>query len=290
MTQNRFESQPVPEGYRLIDVGDAALAVRTVGQGPDLVFVHGFPVHGETWRKLLPRLAEQWTCHVFDLAGFGLSRWDRDANFNFTSQAARLHKAVSSIGLERYALVAHNTGATVARWLCHLDPDRVTHLTLINTEIPGHRPPWIPLYQSLCGLPFAASAFQLLMRSRTFRRSPMGLGGLFTNKDLLDGEFQRLFIQPLLEDRERMQGLVNFLRDAKWDVVDAMAQMHATFKARVQMIWGEDCVTFPLARAEQMIPQFRNFGGLTRIKSAALMPHEEQPAAVLDALIPFLNT
>ncbi len=60
---------------RLLDVGEGEVALRTVGQGPDVLFVHGWPVSGATFRTLLPFLAEHVTCHVIDLPGAGSSRF-----------------------------------------------------------------------------------------------------------------------------------------------------------------------------------------------------------------------
>ena len=72
------------------DVADATLAVRRFGSGPALVLIHGFPVHGYTWRALLPALAEHHTCFVLDLPGLGDSGWTDATDFSFTGQARRV--------------------------------------------------------------------------------------------------------------------------------------------------------------------------------------------------------
>ena len=56
---------------KLHKIDDASIAVRVYGQGPALILVHGFLVHGYTWRKMLPKLAEKFTCYVLDMPGFG---------------------------------------------------------------------------------------------------------------------------------------------------------------------------------------------------------------------------
>ena len=42
------------EPDRWIDLPDCTLPYWTVGQGPDLVFVHGWPVDARTWRRVVP--------------------------------------------------------------------------------------------------------------------------------------------------------------------------------------------------------------------------------------------
>ena len=60
---------------RFLDVGAGEVAYRRVGTGPDVLFVHGWPVSGATFRTLLPHLADHVTCHVIDLPGAGSSRF-----------------------------------------------------------------------------------------------------------------------------------------------------------------------------------------------------------------------
>ena len=57
-----------------VDLADPAY--RRVGVGPDVLFVHGWPVSSATFRTLLPHLVDQVTCHLVDLPGAGSSRFD----------------------------------------------------------------------------------------------------------------------------------------------------------------------------------------------------------------------
>jgi pimeloyl-ACP methyl ester carboxylesterase len=56
-----------------IDTPGARLPVRRFGSGPALLLVHGFPLSGFTWRKVLPELSRRYTCYVPDLRGMGES-------------------------------------------------------------------------------------------------------------------------------------------------------------------------------------------------------------------------
>src|SRR5262245_49620105 len=57
-----------------IDVGHSRVAYYRFGSGPDLVFVHGWPLHAATFRKVVPELATAFTCHLIDLPGAGQTR------------------------------------------------------------------------------------------------------------------------------------------------------------------------------------------------------------------------
>jgi pimeloyl-ACP methyl ester carboxylesterase len=288
-------SAPSPESFYAsakaepFAAGDATLAVRCSGSGAAVVFVHGFPVHGATWRWLLPHLAERFRCVVVDLPGLGESAWSAATDFTWPGHARRIVELAARLELGAFALVAHDTGATVSRHVTLQAGGRVTRLALFNTEIPSHRPPWIPLYQRLARLPGAGAAFRLLLRSRRFVRSGMGFREFYTDRRLLD-EPGRLapYLEPLLASPARMEGMLRYLAGLRWDAVDALARRHAEIQAPVLFLWGEDDRTFPVERAEPMARQLGGPVRFVRIPRASLMPHEERPDAVLEHLLPFL--
>ena len=86
-----------------VDTGTARLALRRFGSGPPLLLVHGFPLSGFTWRKVLPELSRRYTCYVPDLPGMGESEWTDATDFSFPGQGRTLKVLVDRLGLERYA-------------------------------------------------------------------------------------------------------------------------------------------------------------------------------------------
>ncbi len=52
----------------------AQLHVEVVGEGPPLVLLHGWAMHGGVFAPLVERLRDRRTLHVVDLPGHGLSR------------------------------------------------------------------------------------------------------------------------------------------------------------------------------------------------------------------------
>ena len=46
-----------------------------MGQGPDLVLIHGWSMHSGVWHDLAEILAQHFTLHLVDLPGHGLSDW-----------------------------------------------------------------------------------------------------------------------------------------------------------------------------------------------------------------------
>ncbi len=58
--------------HRLVDVGDATLSVYEAGEGPALVFCHGFPELGYSWRRKIPVVgAAGFRAIAPDMRGYG---------------------------------------------------------------------------------------------------------------------------------------------------------------------------------------------------------------------------
>jgi pimeloyl-ACP methyl ester carboxylesterase len=272
-----------------VDAGDATLPLRRFGSGPPLLLVHGFPLSGFTWRQLLPALAQRHTCLVPDLAGLGDSRWDAHTEFSWDGHARRLRRVIDHAGVSRYSILAQDTGGTIARRLALDDGARVERLVLINTEMPGHRPPWIPLYQwQMRWLPGAAAVFRRLLRADWFVKSSLAYGDCFADQALLEGEFRASFITAFAESPLLVAGMKEYLKGLYWDFVDALRQRHGELKMPVLLVWGEDDPIFPVALAREMAKQFADCRGLVAIPRAKLLVHEERPQQVAAAVLPFL--
>jgi len=280
----RFLAAPL----ETVDTGTARVAYRRFGTGPALLLVHGFPLAGFTWRKIIPALATRYTCYAPDVPGMGESTWTEATDFSFPGQGRTLKAFVDALGLARYSLMAQDTGGTFARFCALEDPARVDKLILLNTEMPGHRPPWIPLYQFLMGVPGTLTVFGRLLRSRAYLRSPMGFGGCFGDRDLINGEFHTQFVQPLIRSDLRKVGMQRYLRGATWPPVDALAREHARLTMPVQLIWGVDDPTFPIGLARAMVAQFPD-ARLAAVTGGRLLVHEERPAEVTRLALAFLG-
>jgi pimeloyl-ACP methyl ester carboxylesterase len=261
----------------LIDVGTAKLAYRKTGTGPDLVFVHGWPLHGETWRAIVPRLADRYTCHVFDLPGTGRSEWAKDTRINLRAHAVAVLTAIETLGLDRVGFVGHDSGGAIARVAAAELGTRCFGLALGNTEIPGHAPPGLVWFVRIGKMPGGLSLLPMILRSKRLRRSNIGLGGAFHDLAFIDGEFGEMFVKPLLSDKRAAAGQLRMIRHWEWDTMDAMAATHAKITAPVQLIWGARDPWFPVTKARAMVDQFPGGAELAEIPDGKVFVHEERP-------------
>lgn len=273
---------------RFVDVGHSRLAYWCFGEGPDLVFVHGWPVHSATFRRLVPALARDFRCHFLDLPGAGATEADASAPFGLVEHAATLRRAIDRLGLGRYGFVAHDSGAAIARLVAAGD-DRVTGLVLGNTEIPGHRPLMVEIYLKLTKIPGGLGLLRKAMRSRAVRHSRLGFGGCFEDPRYMDGEFHELFVAPLIDSEAVMAEQARLLASLDFSVVDRMAETHARIKAPVLLVWGERDPFFPLEKARGMLQQFPGGAEIKVIPGAKLFAHEDHAPEFLAFARPFLQ-
>jgi haloalkane dehalogenase len=268
---------------------DAELAWCEMGSGPPVLLIHGWPMHSKTWRHVAPLLAASHRVVMVDLAGLGQSRFHANTDLRFEAHAARLQAFVDAHVAGEFACLASDTGGTVARHLA-ARVRRLTHLMLLNTEIPHHRPPWIRLFQILFALPGGGAGLSIMARTPSFVRSSMGFGGTLKDLRFLDEEFQKLFVKPLQKPGPNRTGAMRYLRAIQWSTVDALEQLHPTLTCHVRMVWGADDPTLPIQWARAMAVQFSPQAELVEIANARLLVHEERPAEVArEALIFFAN-
>ena len=274
---------------RFVKVDDVTFSVRTVGEGEDIVFVHGFFVSGYTWRKVVSELSKDYKCHIIDMPGFGETKWEKQANLGFTAQAERLGKLLTRMDLDDLTVVAQDTGASISRLVAVNNPSLIKNLILINTEIPNHRPPFIPMHQILARLPLANYVFRGLLKVGFVVRSPLLINQFYSDKSLLkDPEYIRKYLDDL-KNYHAMAGFLKYLIGIEWDVVDGFKENHRKIQANVMMIWGEDDKTFPVQLAKNMCEQFDKEVSFNPVSHASLMPHEEQPEKVASLIREFVE-
>jgi haloalkane dehalogenase len=271
-----------------LDIGHSRLAYYRFGSGPDLVFVHGWPLHAATFRALIPVLATRFTCHLVDLPGAGQTACSADTPFDLVAQARSLRAAVDVLGLTRYALLAHDSGGGIARLLM-ADDTRVAGLVSGPTEIPGHTPFVVRMVQRACSIPGGFSLMIAAMRSRLVRSSSLGFGGCFADPAFAEGEFGSLFVAPLLGSAEYARLQSQLIRQLDHGVVEGLRDTHARMRAPVLLIWGEEDPIFPLEKARAMLGQFGGPVALEALPRGKCFVHEEQPAAFLALAQPFLE-
>ncbi|MGB0907028.1 MAG: alpha/beta fold hydrolase [Maricaulaceae bacterium] len=261
-----------------------------LGQGPALVFLHGWPFHQESYRMIVPELSKHFKC--YNLNSMGMAHGGKSLiknKMDFPDHADRVLAFADAMGLEKFNIMGHDTGGTIARFVAAKAPERVEKLVLLNTEMPGHRPPFIPFYQKTMRFPMNRIFFKLALKSKTYRHSSLGFGNVMYNKRLIDGEFDKYFVKYWLVDKHRFNGLVHYLTGLNFNRIDEMDALHRKITAPTQFIWGKNDLTFPCDQGRVMADRMPSCTDFTEIEGACFLPQEEKPKEVVAATLRFLS-
>jgi len=105
------------------------------GHGEPVVLLHGWPGFWYDWRRVVVPLAEEVDVIALDFRGFGDSdKPEGDPKELYTADrlAADVLALLDHLGVGRFVVAGHDTGAVVAQVLARTTPERVSALVLFN--------------------------------------------------------------------------------------------------------------------------------------------------------------
>jgi pimeloyl-ACP methyl ester carboxylesterase len=108
---------------RRVEVDGRPVRCRVVGDGEDLVVVHGLSGSWRWWSPLVERLAERCRLQLVELPRMGRLRAGELAPW--------LGRLLDVLGLDRVDVLAHSLGGLVATELATEQPNRVRRLVLV---------------------------------------------------------------------------------------------------------------------------------------------------------------
>ena len=130
---------------RYVRVDRMNLFAITLGEGPDLILLHGNPASTYSWRFVIEPLAEDFRVHAFDLPGFGFS--DKPANAVYTAAwfAKIIDGYMRAEGIEKAIVVGNSMGGEIATEFAALYASKVSALVLLAPSgLPQDDPEQLP--------------------------------------------------------------------------------------------------------------------------------------------------
>ncbi len=129
-------ADPFPIRRAQVRANGASFHVIEQGQGPAVLFCHGFPDTAETWRSQMRAVAGAGHRAVaLDMRGFGASYAPSDVGlYSALHTVGDLVGVLDALGIRSAVLVGHDWGADVAQRAMVMRPDRFR--AMVSLSIP----------------------------------------------------------------------------------------------------------------------------------------------------------
>jgi pimeloyl-ACP methyl ester carboxylesterase len=140
--------EPFPSSFHTqeIKTDGATIYVRVGGNGPAIVFLHGFGDNGDMWSPAAKALMKDHTIVVPDLRGMGYSSYP-DKGYDKKTQGLDIASVMDVLKIGKADLVTHDIGNMVGYALAAQFPDRITKWVIIDAPLPGIGP-WDEILKS----------------------------------------------------------------------------------------------------------------------------------------------
>ncbi|HEY8156794.1 MAG TPA: alpha/beta fold hydrolase [Myxococcota bacterium] len=262
---------------------------RTAGQGPVLLLVHGMAGSSETWRRVMPPLAERFTVLAPDLLGQGESEKPR-GDYSLGAHANMLRDLLDALGHERVTIVGQSLGGGVAMQFAYQFPERCERLVLVDSGGLGRE---VTFFLRVLTVPGFESVFPLICAPWVRvagNRVASWLGRAGMRPAPASQEVWRSFAS--LADTESRRAFFRSLRDVidfKGQAVSALGRLYRAAHLPTLIVWGAQDPFIPVSHAvaaHQAIPGSR----LEIFDGVGHYPHCEAPERFVEVLVDFIAT
>ncbi len=234
----------VLESWQHATIGTNGLQLHyvTQGEGPLMVFLHGFPEFWYSWRHQIPEFAQDFKVVAPDLRGYNESEKPaRQSAYGIADLVEDVKGLIQGLGYDRCVLVGHDWGGAIAWNFAYSYPDLLTHLIILNLPHParfaaGLRTPqqllrsWYILFFQIPGLP------EFLIRMGNYRALETALRGMAVRQDTFSSEdidrYKAAFAKP-----GALTASLNYYRNAFHQ--GFLAHSWPVLTVPTLMIWGE---------------------------------------------------
>lgn len=122
----------VTSSSRTVEVNGLACRYLQWGEADSspVLLLHGLRSYARTWEPVAQALSGSHLLIAPDFRGRGESEWDPQRSYRTDTYVSDIEHLVELIGLERFAIVGHSMGGTVAYTYAARHPDQVAALVI----------------------------------------------------------------------------------------------------------------------------------------------------------------
>lgn len=258
------------------------------GEGPPLVFAHGWLANANLWRKVVELLADRFTCIALDLP-FGAHRvaMDPSADLSPAGCADMIASVLGELGLSDVTLVGNDSGGAYSQIAVASNPKLVARLVLNSCETPYSEFPPAPFdaLPAVAKDPDALGRLFEALRDPAIRVTPPAFGLLV--KHPLERIVSDSYALPCVNDRAILLDTAKVMSSASSAPVQAAGrQLIAGFNRPVLFAWSPEDQVFEPADAWRY-SEGLSHGRMVLIEDAYSFTPEDQPERLAEEIARF---
>ena len=110
----------------------------TIGEGPLIVFLHGFPEFWKSWKHQISFFSKKFKVVALDMRGYGeTERPVKVGEYRIEKLARDVTELIDSLGQKKATVVGHDWGGAVAWATAMMNPSFVEKLIVMNAPHPA---------------------------------------------------------------------------------------------------------------------------------------------------------
>jgi pimeloyl-ACP methyl ester carboxylesterase len=255
------------------------------GEGPAIVFVHGYLVDGRLWDGVVDRLSDRFRCLAPDWPmGAQQVAMDPAADLSPPGVARTIADFLEALDLDQVTIVGNDSGGAMSQVLVAEHPQRIGRLVLTNCDTHENFPPGI--FKALPPLAALPGGPRLLA-------APFRVGALARTAF---ASFARTEIPPELvaswisasRDPAVMRDLGKVTRGMNKRHTLAAAEKLRDGELPILLAWAPGDRFFPIAYAERLAAETGNTR-IVRIEAAKTFVPLDQPGPLSEAIAEFVG-
>jgi pimeloyl-ACP methyl ester carboxylesterase len=222
------------------------VAYTDTGPGaPTLILLHGLPTAKELWSPVLPHLPAEWRIITYDLLDYGQSA-KIGHPITHVQRADVLDELRGHLGLDRFVLVAHDLGASVAVDFMGRYGQHVEKLVLVSPPIYPEFP--MPAIVRLVRTPGLGEVLVRVAKETLFS---IGVTQGLVHKERYTPELRRAFGGAF----DGAEGRAALLRNLRWGTPASTFRGYPAILKSIRtptlIVQGRRDPYIPLAQAER---------------------------------------
>jgi len=260
-----------------------------MGEGPPILLIHGITSSSRTWKRVMPRLAEDHTVIAPDLLGHGRSAKPQ-GDYSLGAYASGIRDLLVALEVPKATVVGHSLGGGIALQFAYQFPERVGRIVLVDSGGIGQEVNPLLRAAVLPGAEFVLP----VMFSPTLHDGALRLRGLLSRIGLqpsadIEGVSEGFASLTEADARRAFLHTVRSVIDVNGQRVSAEDRLYLAGDIPSLIVWGDRDRIIPLEhayRAKEMLPGSR----LEVFSDAGHFPFNDHPDRFVNVMRDFIET